>query len=88
MLSTIGSTLVAGSTVAHMATKHVQVTRAFFFKGGVQVVGSILELESRFAVELIANNKAIATDPPKLEEVTQSEPESETPRARRKRDAE
>lgn len=65
MLSAIGSPLVAGSAASPMATKHVEVIRSFYLAGAAQSVGSVIEVDAKFAVELVASNKAKIVDAPK-----------------------
>lgn len=65
MLSASGSTLVAGSTPAPMATKHIEVLRPFFMGGKPLKVGVVVEIDSKLAAELVHANKAKIVDAPK-----------------------
>jgi hypothetical protein len=85
MLSAISSPLVAGSAAPPMATKHIQVIRPFYMKGVVQSVGKVLEVDARFAVELVQSNKAILVDAPKPEEVKAEDAPAPAAQPRRSR---
>lgn len=63
-LTAAGSQLVHGTptTMDASKTKHVRVLRPFYFKGARIEQGTIIEVETRFALELIAGGKAEATE--------------------------
>lgn len=65
MLSAAGSPLVAGGAPSPMSTKHIEVIRPFYFGGKPLKVGAVVEVESRFASELVCANKAKFVDAPK-----------------------
>jgi hypothetical protein len=65
-------------------TRHVLVTRAFLQRGKPVAVGVTVEVDSRFAAELVTANKATYTEPkaepPKAEPVKAEPPKAEEPK--------
>jgi hypothetical protein len=53
-------------------TKHVQVDRAFYYDGKAQKIGTVLELKSRFATEMVTANKAHFVEPSLAQPAEQS----------------
>ena len=66
MLTAKGSALIAGSSApTDMEKVHIKVVRGFMYGGKAQSIGTVVEVPTGLAAELIARGRAAKHDPPK-----------------------